>query len=175
MIKPLYFDTDCICAFLWVNEQSMLHLLYPGRLILPKPVYTEISKVVHLRNLVDTMITMNQLIIEELQVDSEEYSIYYSLAIKLEPGCTLIGKGEAASIALAKVRPGILASNNLKDIVTYVREYGLDHITTGKIMKEALEQGLITEAQGNSIWQAMINKRRKLGAQSFSDFLHSQK
>jgi len=175
LIKPLFFDTDCICAFLWVNEQNMLHVLYPGRLILPKPVYTEISKVVHLKGVVDTMITMKQLIIEELQIGSEEYSVYYSLAIKPEPGCKLIGKGEAASIALAKVRPGILASNNLKDVMTYVQEYGLNHITTGKIMKEALNQGLITEAKGNSIWQAMINKRRKLGAESFSDFLNTQK
>ncbi len=121
------------------------------------------------------MISKKQLILEEIQIGSEEYSIYYLLAIKPEPGCKLIGKGEAASIALAKVRSGILASNNLKDVMTYVQEYGLNHITTGKIMMEALTQGLITEEHGNTIWQAMINKRRKLGANTFSEFLTNQK
>ena len=62
LIEPLFFDTDCICAFLWVNEQTLLPALYPGRLILPKPVYTEISKVVHLKTAVDTMISKKQLI-----------------------------------------------------------------------------------------------------------------
>lgn len=175
MIKPLFFDTDCISAFLWVNEQDMLPALYPGRLILPKPAYAEISKVGHLKTIVDTMITMKKLILQDLQFGSEEYTIYYSLAIKPEPGCKLIGKGEAASIAFAKVRSGILASNNLKDVMAYVKEYGLHHITTGKIMIEALNQGLISEEKGNTIWQAMIKKRRKLGATSFSEFLNNDK
>ncbi len=74
----------------------MLHTLYPGRIILPKPVYTEISKVIHLQAIVDTMIAMKQLILQDIQFGSEEYSIYYSLAIKPEPGCKLIGKGERA-------------------------------------------------------------------------------
>ncbi len=121
------------------------------------------------------MITMKQLILQDLQLGSEEYLIYYSLAIRPEPGCKLIGKGEAASIALTKVRSGILASNNLKDVMAYVKEYGLNHITTGKIMIEALNQGLITEEKGNNIWQAMIKKRRKLGAPSFSEFLNNDK
>jgi len=175
LIEPLFFDTDCICAFLWVNKHTLLPALYPGRIVLPKPVYTEISKVVHLKTVVDTMISMQQLILEEILIGSEKYSLYYSLAIKPEPGCKLIGKGEAASIALAKVRSGILASNNLKDVMTYVQEYGLNHVTTGKIMMEALTQGLITEEHGNTIWQAMINKRRKLGANTFSEFLNNQK
>ena len=36
--------------------------------------------------------------------------------------------GEAASIALAKEKDGILASNNLSDVSAYVSEYGLQHL-----------------------------------------------
>lgn len=82
MTEPLFFDTDCISAFLWVNNESIL-----------------------------------------------------------------------------------------KDISVYVEEYGLLHVTTGDIMKMALDKGYIDEAQGNVIWANMIARRRKLGYATFSDYL----
>ncbi len=54
---------------------------------------------------------------------------------------------------MAKEKRGILASSNLRDIAVYVKEYNLVHKTTGAIMKEALEKGMITEAEGNQLWQ----------------------
>ena len=39
------------------------------------------------------------------------------------------------AIALAKVRGGAVASNNLRDVKTYVEEFGLELITTGDILK----------------------------------------
>jgi len=36
---------------------------------------------------------------------------------------------------------------------------------------KALNKGLITEDEGNSIWASMLAKRRKLGAASFSDYI----
>ena len=74
----------------------------------------------------------------------------------------IIGKGEAAAISLAKKHCGILASNNLKDINTYISEFSLKHMTTGDILVEAFENNLITEHQGNAIWTSMINRKRKL-------------
>ncbi len=68
-----------------------------------------------------------------------------------------------------------MASNNLKDIALYVKELGLRHITTGDILMEALDKGLITEVEGNAIWASMLAKRRKLGAGSFTEFLSLKK
>lgn len=65
-----------------------------------------------------------------------------------------------------------MASNNLKDIALYVKELGLRHITTGDILIEAFEKDLITEAEGNTIWASMLAKRRKLGANSFTEYLN---
>ncbi len=103
--------------------------------------------------------------------------MYRKLTLTPDPGHSYIGKGEAAAISLAKEKGGILASNNLRDINIYVQEYKLSHMTTGDIMKKALDIGLITESQGNTIWSNMLSKRRKLGYSSFSDFLkaNSQK
>ena len=43
LTEPLFFDTDCISAFLWVDNESILAKLFPGRIVIPKEVYDELS------------------------------------------------------------------------------------------------------------------------------------
>ena len=68
-------------------------------------------------------------------------------------------------------RNGIVASNNLRDISTYLAEYSLKHTTTADILMDAFNRGFITENQGNTIWSNMLAKRRRLGAASFTAYL----
>ena len=175
MTEPLFFDNDCLSAFLWVGDESLLVKLYPGRIVIPRHVYIELSypRVDHLRQRVDMLLNSGDARKISIEFDTEEYIIYQKLTSAPDPGHKIIGSGEAAAIALAKCCNGILASNNLKDIAVYVREYGLKHITTGEILKQAMGHGFIDEAQGNVIWSKMLAKRRKLGFDSFSDFLAS--
>lgn len=91
-----------------------------------------------------------------------------------DSGHKIIGNGEAASIALAKQYNGIVAINNLKDIQIYIDEFNLQHKTTGDILVEAYNLKLITEEEGNYIWEQIINKRRKLGANTFSEYLKNK-
>lgn len=176
MTEPLFFDTDCISAFLWVNNESILSKLFPGRVIIPKEVYDELShpgvnRVKGLKAQVDIMVRSGAATIETIVVGTDTYKLYRKLTNSPDLGHRVIGRGEAASISLAKERNGILASNNLKDISVYVEEYELSHVTTGDIMKMALDKGYIDEAQGNVIWANMIARRRKLGYATFSDYL----
>lgn len=177
MTEPLFFDTDCLSAFLWVNNQSLLARLYPGRIVIPSAVYTELSnpRISHLKARVDTLLSNKVARIETIETNTTEYALYRKLISKPDPGHVIIGNGEAAAIALAKEQSGILASNNLKDVAVYVEEYQLQHMTTGAIMKEALEKGLITEAIGNQLWQDMLKKRRRLGYATFTDYLCEHK
>ena len=46
--EQYFFDTDCLSAFLWVREESILAKLYAGKIILPSQVYQELQKVPHL-------------------------------------------------------------------------------------------------------------------------------
>ena len=39
------------------------------------------------------------------------------------------------------------------------------------ILIEAMDAGIITEAEGNTIWAGMIRKRRTLPTATFSDYL----
>jgi predicted nucleic acid-binding protein len=144
--------------------------------IIPKPSYDELSNptVPHLKQRVDYLINSNQVKLSTIEVNSDEYELYIKLTNSPDEGHKIIGRGEAASIILAKKNNGIVASNNIKDIQQYIQEFNLKHITTGDILYEALSKGYITEVQGNLIWASMIAKRRKLGASTFSEFIKNR-
>ena len=173
MTEKYFFDTDCLSAFLWVREESILARLYAGRIILPTQVYNELQRVPHLLARVDTLRNNGDLSVESMEVGSVEYNDYLQMTSSPEAGFRIIGRGEAAGIAMAKQRNGTLASNNLRDIRPYVEKYKISHITTGDILIEAMDAGIITEAEGNTIWADMIRKRRMLPTTTFSEYLTS--
>lgn len=116
MTEPLFFDADCLSAFLWVNNQSLLSRLYPGRVVIPMEVYMELSNptIRHLKARVDSMVSRGDARIERIDTGTEAYLIYEKLSRHPDPGYMIIGRGEAAAIALSRVEGGILASNNLR-------------------------------------------------------------
>ena len=116
----------------------------------------------------------NQISIAEISVGTDIFDLYYQLTLEPAKGHQIIGKGEAASLALAYFNDGIIASNNLRDVILYVNEFNLNHITTGNILIEAYNKKCITENEGNAIWAAMLSKRRKLGAVTFTDYLNAK-
>ena len=171
MTEKYFFDTDCLSAFLWVREESILARLYAGNIILPAQVYNELQRVPHLLARVDALKDNGYLAVESMEAGSEEYNDYLQMTSSPEAGMRIIGSGEAAGIAMAKQRGGTLASNNLRDIRPYVEKYEISHITTGDILIEAMDAGIITEAEGNTIWSDMIRKRRMLPTTTFSEYL----
>lgn len=175
MTEELFFDTDCLSSFMWVNNTNILVELYGGRIILPDPVYQEICNpcVPHLKKCADEMIEKKEVSVKTIEVETEEYNIYREL-INGEKGHKGIGKGEASAIAMAKVYNGIIASNNYKDIAFYVKKYNLKHVDTGMILIEALEKRLITEVQGNEIWSKMLARKRLLPTKTFTEYLNSK-
>lgn len=175
MIDKYFFDTDCLSAFLWVREESILSKLYAGRIILPAQVYNELKRVPHLLARADALKSSGDLRVESMEVDSKEYLDYIKMTTAPEEGMRIIGRGEAAGIAMVKQRGGALASNNLRDICPYVEKYAIELVTTGDILVEAMKAGIITEAEGNSIWAEMIRRRRLLPNATFTDFLANRK
>ncbi len=169
---PLYFDTDCLSSFLWIKQESILPKLYPERVFVPKQVYDELGKVPHLYARVDHLSKCGDIKILDIITGTEAYYLYSHFIGSPLLGHTLIGRGEAASLALAKCNNGIVASNNLRDIFQYTSEFGLQLKTTGDIMINALDQHFITEKTGNDWWREMIKKRRSIGASSFTEYLH---
>lgn len=172
MTEKYFFDTDCLSAFLWVREESILAKLYAGRIILPAQVYNELKKVPHLLARADTLKNNGDLLVESMEVGSVEYKDYLQMTTAPEPGMRIIGDGEAAGIAMVKQRGGTLASNNMRDIPPYVKKYSIDHVTTGDIsldmtglrvlkvnpdlewaMLVAYNRGKMDEARGTSLYE----------------------
>lgn len=174
MTDRLFFDTDCLSAFLWVRGESILSQLYPGHIILPAQVYDELKRVPHLLAKVDVMKNEGNLIVDSMEVGSAEYHDYLRMITAPDTGMRIIGKGEAAGIAMVKERGGTLASNNLRDISSYVEKYRLNHITTGDILIKAMNSGIISETDGNDIWSNMIRKKRMLPTATFTDYIKSK-
>lgn len=173
MTDKIFFDTDCLSAFLWVNNENLLVKLYGCRIVLPQQVYAELShpRIPQLKSKIDALKQNGDIKVESIEVNTEEYYLYNRLINNPEKGFKVIGRGEAAAIAFAKVRGGVLASNNMKDIRMYVEKYDLEHFTTGDILWDALNHGYITEEEGNNIWNKMLAKRRMLPCESFTNFI----
>ena len=55
----IFFDTDCLSAFLWVNNQIILTQLYSPQIVIPMQVYNELSypTTPHLKTRMDAMIS----------------------------------------------------------------------------------------------------------------------
>lgn len=62
MTDDLFFDTDCLSAFLWINDTNILHELYGGRIVLPEPVYQELSNpcIPHIGQRTDLLLVDNK-------------------------------------------------------------------------------------------------------------------
>ena len=78
MTEKIFFDSDCVSAFLWVERQSLLGLLYPGRIVIPDAVYRELSNpaVRQLRERIDKMLAMHFARLEHIDLRTEEYGLY---------------------------------------------------------------------------------------------------
>lgn len=172
LTSRVFIDTDCISAFLWVGTEYLLEKLYSGKIVIPQEVYDEINipTIPHLKSRIDQLVAKGSAEIVSIDIGTEEYALYRDLTRNHDSN-KVIGKGEAASISLAKKHNGILGSNNLRDVKPYVEEFSLEHMTTGDILVEAFKAQFITEQEGNHIWNNMLKKRRKIGADSFSDYL----
>lgn len=169
MNKKIFYDTDCLSCFISINDVSILKKLF-DKVIIPNEVYEEFKKVNILKKRVEKLI--DEEFIEEIDFDVN--SEVYKLFAKLHRGYLFdkeIGKGKAAALALAIENNEIIASNNTKDIIKAIEKYNLTRIKTGDILTKALNCGIITESEGNNLWIKMLNQKRYLSENSFTEYL----
>ena len=167
----IFFDTDCISAFLWTDEGSIVAKLFDGRIVFPQVVIDEMSKAPDAKLLQRCNELTQAGHADVWDIDSRSPALLDYVGMTEGSMGRAIGKGEAAAIALAKSHGGVVASNNLRDVREYVERYRLDHITTAGILLEAYENAIISESEGNAIWANMMSHGRQLGAGSFTEYL----
>lgn len=175
MMKPVFYDTDCLSCFIVIDDTSVLEELFDS-IYVPFEVYDEFDRpgIQILKERVDKLIDNGFVKIVTFDVQEDEYILFMELSSDYFRDKS-IGKGEAAAIAHAKKHDGIVASNNSRDVMPYVEKYGLQRITTGDILVMALEKGIITENEGNLMWSRMLKRKRWLNADSFTDYLNKNR
>lgn len=171
MTDEIYFDTDCLSSFLIIGKRFLLTRLFAGRIILPAICYQEILRAYFLRSEFTYLIKEANVDIRDFDAGTPEYQLYYDMTQNRSSGLPIIGRGEAAALSMAKYRKGILASNNYADVKIYVDRYGIRHLSTDKILKLAMDNGLIDEKTGNSIWRDMVKRGVNMPPGDFTDFL----
>jgi predicted nucleic acid-binding protein len=171
MTDKLYFDTDCISPLLLLGKENILLELYRTRIVLPQQVFIELCKVNSIRAKIGYLQSRSEIEVQPIIAGTPESDLYFKLTASPAKGFKTIGRGEASAIALTKVNNGILASNNFKDIMQYIKLYGLKYTTSADILVEAFNNGLIEEYHGNVIWKNMLQMRRFLPTKTFSEYL----
>jgi hypothetical protein len=174
MTEPLFLDTDCLSTFLIVLRENLILQLYARRVGIPQQVYVELGKVLSMKTRLDALLKANQVNLYQIAADTLSGDLYLKLIEHPDQGHKIIGRGEASAIVLTKEYNGILGSNNMQDILPYIQLYHLQYRTSAIIMVEALAQRLISEGQGNVIWRDMLQRNRKLPADTFTKFLASR-
>lgn len=88
MTDKLFFDTDCISSFLWVKEENILFKLYPGRIVLPKQVFNELSNpsIPHIKRRVSELCLNGEVSTKEILANTDEYKLYHELAVSPPKG-----------------------------------------------------------------------------------------
>ncbi len=169
--EPIFFDTDNLACFLWVDNRSILPLLFPGRIYVSEQVENEVIKVSYLRSRFEILQSHGAIQSMSIEMDSPEEEEYYKLIDTSDKTKKVIGSGEASCMVLAKFHNGIVASNNTIDIQAYCDANKIKHIRTGDILQLACNRGIISESDCEKLWQEMIAAGRHLTAPTYKDYI----
>lgn len=170
--KPVFYDTDCLECFLFVDAGNILEELF-SKIIIPEQVYFEIMAentpaIVkkNFKNLKNRFVE-----IKEISFLSQEYTTYNLIKKGLwSKTGKICGSGESAAITLAHLNNGLVASNNLSDVEEYIESLDIELITSSMILSKAVERDIISKENADDLWKGMINKGIKLPKESFSDY-----
>lgn len=170
--KPVFYDTDCLECFLFVDAGHILEELF-SKIIIPEQVYSEIMAentpaIVkkNFKNLKNRFVE-----IKEIFFLSQEYTTYNLIKKGLwSKTGKICGSGESAAITLAHLNNGLVASNNLSDVEEYIESLDIELITSSMILSKAVERDIISKESADDLWKGMINKGIKLPKESFSDY-----
>lgn len=175
--KVIFADTDTLSTFLWRNQFGYFLKLFEKlqiEVIVPKVVLDELeySKKTQERLAfpIKSLEKQEKLKILDIDVGSEEYYTY--LLLTEEEG---MGKGEAAALSMATHSEDIasVASNNLSDILDYVKEKNIDLWTTARIIRMCELENVMKKERAEELWKKMKEDGEWLPFEKYSDYVEN--
>ena len=170
--KPVFYDTDCLECFLFVDAGYILEKLFT-KIVIPEQVYNELMDnntppivKTNFNKLKERFVETKQ-----IQFASQEYTTYNLIkkGFWSQTG-KCCGDGESAAMALAHLNNGIVASNNLSDVEEYIESLDIELITSSMILSKAVEKGIVSENDANGLWKGMIKEGIDLPKNSFKEY-----
>lgn len=175
--KVIFADTDTLSTFLWRNQFGYFLKLFEKlqiEVIVPKVVLDELEYSKKTRERlafpIKSLEKQGKLKILDIDVGSEEYYTY--LLLTEEEG---MGKGEAAALSMATHSEDIasVASNNLSDILDYVKEKNIDLWTTARIIRMCELENVMKKERAEELWKKMKEDGEWLPFEKYSDYVEN--
>ncbi len=166
---PIVLDTDFVSSFACVDRLDIIEGLYSRRMIVLEEVTEELKRVRYLEDRVCFSIMYGHIRRVQMMAGSAEALEYARLCES-----DRYGSGEAACMAYARCCGGIVASNNLRDVRRYCEERKIQLLTTADVLLRVYHEERLDLPQTESIWRRMVEKRRRLPASSFMEYLEKQ-
>ena len=162
----ILLDTDFVSSFAWVNRMDIIEGLYSGRMMVLEEVMVELERARNLADLVCFSMMHGHIKRQAMMAGSPEALEYARLHDRDQ-----YGSGEAACMAYAYCRGGIVASNNLKDVKRYCDERQIQLLTTPDVLARFYHDGYMSLDEADVLWSNMASRQRKLPAKSFTEYL----
>lgn len=175
--KVIFADTDTLSTFLWRNQFGYFLKLFEKlqiEVIVPQVVLDELEYNKKTRERlafpIKSLEKQGKLKILDIDVGSEEYYTY--LLLTEEEG---MGKGEAAALSMATHSEDIasVASNNLSDILDYVKEKNIDLWTTARIIRMCELENVMKKERAEELWKKMMEDGEWLPFEKYSDYVEN--
>ena len=139
LIDSIFFDTDCISAFLWVKNESLLETMYSGKIVIPKEVYDELNKpsILHLKHRIDQLISrgsakimtaLAKRIVKKFKMDTLR-------VMEEEPERLAEVKGVSEKLARS-ISEQIQEKKSMRDAMIFLQKFGISMKLSAKIYME---------------------------------------
>lgn len=171
--EPVFFDTDCISHFLSVKRFDIIVKLFGQRIRIPSEVVRELDNLKYNPALGHMPRTLHDFIAQyphthvSIPIDSSAYDLYR----QLKEGCLdgkRRGSGEAAVMACAFDKRGVVASDNLTDVKEFCKNNGIELISTEHILVGAVVKNLLLQGTAQKVWHHMKCMHAKLPQYGFN-------
>ena len=178
-------DTDFLSSFLWRNQFGIVTKLFAKLgmdIVVPQAVIEELGYSTRTRERLQTpLIQLNNKKNKVHGVGNiyiRDIDPFSDMGIKYKELKESMGQGESAALSMllyAEDETACLASNNLKDISQYVKDYGITLWTTADVLVKADELGIITHKFAINLWDKMWEDNLYLPESTYEEYIKRKK
>lgn len=162
--KIILVDCDVLSHFIVGGGILDLIQIYDHPLKVLDKVYDELSRFQSRSTVIDNLFRFFPDLIMPFPEDNyEAKKEYFRLRRSM-------GDGESACLAVARYTKNIVASSNLRDIVSYCEEYEIEYLTTMDFLSSALKKGVMTEEECDNFIGRVLAYGSRLPVTKISDY-----